>query len=214
MHNLEGAWVAFSRHDHAHTAHVVPAADHDHIALLELHMVQHLSIREVEADGVIRLDVRVWVAQGTAIVGDGIRGAPEALHHLFHAAQLVGRLLLHDFVQHKATLGVIEQAEVFLGLFDLHDVHESSGVEHVSADLAVDLDQALHDDHLALPVRQGVLQALPQHHDEWHALTQLVRAAGRPRSPAALQFVQHPVRGRKHALEMLFRSTSHAACVR
>eukprot|EP00928_Gymnodinium_smaydae_P060357 TRINITY_DN4399_c0_g1_i1.p1 TRINITY_DN4399_c0_g1~~TRINITY_DN4399_c0_g1_i1.p1 ORF type:complete len:116 (-),score=2.54 TRINITY_DN4399_c0_g1_i1:54-368(-) len=83
---------------------------------------------------------------------DRVRNALGPFLHLLDPAQLVGRLLLGHLVQHKATLGVVEEAEALLRLVDLNNVHEASGVEHVGADLAVDLNEALHDDHLALTV--------------------------------------------------------------
>eukprot|EP00429_Kryptoperidinium_foliaceum_P045229 CAMPEP_0176111996 /NCGR_PEP_ID=MMETSP0120_2-20121206/56243_1 /TAXON_ID=160619 /ORGANISM="Kryptoperidinium foliaceum, Strain CCMP 1326" /LENGTH=81 /DNA_ID=CAMNT_0017446219 /DNA_START=171 /DNA_END=413 /DNA_ORIENTATION=+ len=77
-----------------------------------------------------------------------VRRALRALEHLLHAAKLVGGLFLGNLVQREAALGVIQQAEVLLGLLDLDDIHEARRVEHVRPDLPVHLDQALHHDHL------------------------------------------------------------------
>ena len=41
---------------------------------------------------------------------------------------------------------------------------------------AVHLDEALHDNHLALSVGEGILQAIAQHDDERQALAELVGA--------------------------------------
>merc|ERR1719221_1801330 len=90
--------------------------------------------------------------------------------HLFNAAQFVGGFFSDNLVQREAPFGIVQQAEVLLRLVDLNDIHESCWVEHISACFAIDLDQALHHNHLALAVCQGVLEALPQEHDEWQAL--------------------------------------------
>lgn len=60
--------------------------------------------------------------------------------------------------------------------------HESSGVGHIGADLAVDLDEPLHADLLNLIPSQGILEAVPQEDDEGQALPQLVGTGGRTRS--------------------------------
>mmetsp|Transcript_58060 Transcript_58060/g.147305 ORF Transcript_58060/g.147305 Transcript_58060/m.147305 type:complete len:224 (-) Transcript_58060:7-678(-) len=197
--------------DDAHTAHVVPAADHHGVACIEFHVIQHLTRGDVDTHRVVDLHVRVGVAERAPIVSDGVRDALGTTVDLLHAAELVARLLLHDLVQHEALLGVVEQAEVLLRLLDLHDIHEASWVEHICAYLAIHLDQTLHHDHLHLAVGQGVLQALAEHHDERHALPHLVRARGWLRRPPALQLVQHPMRGRKHALQVLLRTARHGA---
>mmetsp|Transcript_29751 Transcript_29751/g.88351 ORF Transcript_29751/g.88351 Transcript_29751/m.88351 type:complete len:267 (+) Transcript_29751:42-842(+) len=207
--DLEGARVPLAVGDGAHTADVVTAADHHGVAGLEGREVQDLAGLEVHAHRVVDLDRRVRVAQRAAVVGDRVGGALGAAHELPHAAELVGGLLLDDLVDREAALGVVEQAEVLLGLLDLHDVHEARREEHVGAHLAVHLDEALHDDHLDLVVGQGVLQALAEHDDEGHALAHPVGARRRLRGPAALQLVQHPVAGREHALQVLLRSARH-----
>lgn len=56
-----------------------------------------------------------------------------------------------------AALGVVDEAEVLARLLEGDDVHEAGGVGGVGADLAVDLDEALHEDGPSLAVVQGVL---------------------------------------------------------
>ena len=73
-------------------------------------------------------------------------------------AELVLSLLSLDAVDGEATLGVVDETEVLAGLLDADDVHETSGVGRVGADLAVDLDQTLHEDRLGLTAVQGVLE--------------------------------------------------------
>ena len=63
--------------------------------------------------------------------------------------------------------------------------HEAGGVALVDTSLAVNLDEALHEDGGHLLVGERVLQAVAQEHRERHALAELVRTygcvwAGRP----------------------------------
>lgn len=72
-------------------------------------------------------------------------------------SKLVLCLLGLDTVDGEATLGVVDETEVLVGLLDGDDIHETSWVGYISADLAVDLDQTLHDNSLGLARVEGVL---------------------------------------------------------
>lgn len=78
--------------------------------------------------------------------------------HPLDLAELVLSLLASDAVDGETALGVVDKAEVLASLLDGDDIHEASRVGRVGADLAVDLDQALHDDGLHLATVEGVLQ--------------------------------------------------------
>ena len=75
-------------------------------------------------------------------------------------AELVLGLLGLDAVDGETALGVVDETEVLTSFLEGDDVHETSGVGRVSADLAVDLDQTLHQDGLDLTTVQGVLQTI------------------------------------------------------
>mmetsp|Transcript_59845 Transcript_59845/g.96879 ORF Transcript_59845/g.96879 Transcript_59845/m.96879 type:complete len:204 (-) Transcript_59845:72-683(-) len=195
--------------DGAHTPHVVAATDHDRVARLKFHEIQNLASGQIQSHCVVGLDLWVRVADGATIVGDAIWDALGPPLNLLDTAQLVAGLLLDDFVQHESALGIVEQPEVLLGLLDLHHIHEARWVEHVAANLAVNLDQPLHHDHLHLTVGQGILESLAKHDNQGHALAQLVRTGRRLGSPTALQLVEHPVLGGEHALQVLDDTARH-----
>lgn len=50
----------------------------------------------------------------------------------------------------KATLGVIDQAEILSSLVNADDIHETSRVGYVGSDLAINLNKMLHTDLLHL----------------------------------------------------------------
>lgn len=75
-------------------------------------------------------------------------------------AQLELGLLSLDTVDGETALGVVDETEVLAGLLEGDDVHEASRVGGVGADLAVNLDQALHHDGLGLAAVQGVLETV------------------------------------------------------
>lgn len=118
-------------------------------------------------------------------------------------AKLVLSLLRGDAVDGEAALGVVNEAEVLAGLLDGDDVHEPSGVGDVGADLAVDLDEALHHDGLGLTAVEGILQPVADEDDERHAVAKLVGTGRRLGSVGTGQLVQEPVRRRAEALLVL-----------
>jgi len=77
--------------------------------------------------------------------------------HALDFAQLVLGLLAGDAVDSETTLGVVDETEVLASLLNADNIHEASGVCGVSANLAVDLDQALHDNGLDFASIEGVL---------------------------------------------------------
>jgi hypothetical protein len=77
--------------------------------------------------------------------------------HPLDLAQLVLGLLVRDAVDGEAALGVVDEAEILARLLDANHVHEAGRVGGVGAHLAVDLDEALHDDGFGLAGVEGVL---------------------------------------------------------
>lgn len=118
-------------------------------------------------------------------------------------AELVFGLLGSDAVDGEAALGVVDETEVLASLLDGDDVHEAGGVGDVGADLAVDLDEALHHDGLGLTAVEGVLQPVADEDDEGHAVAELVGTGRRLGGIGSGQLVQEPVRGRAEALLVL-----------
>jgi len=75
-------------------------------------------------------------------------------------AQLVLRLLSGDAVDGETALGVVDETEVLASLLDGDDIHETSWVGSVGANLAVDLDKTLHDNGLGLAGVERILQSI------------------------------------------------------
>jgi hypothetical protein len=93
-------------------------------------------------------------------------------------AELVLCLLVCDAVDGEAALGVVDQAEVLAGLLDGDDVHQSRGEGGVGADLAVNLDEALHKDGIDLAGVERILQPVTEEDDERQRIAKLVRTGG------------------------------------
>jgi len=93
-------------------------------------------------------------------------------------AELVLCLLVCYPVDGEAALGVVDQTEVLASLLDGDDVHQSRGEGGVGADLAIDLDEALHEDGIDLTGVERILQAVAEEDDEREGVAELVRTGG------------------------------------
>lgn len=118
-------------------------------------------------------------------------------------AELELSLLSLDAVDGEAALGVVDETEVLAGLLEGDDVHEASGEGAVGADLAVNLDQTLHQDGLDLTTVQGVLETVADEDDQGKTVAQLVGTGGGLGRVGSGHLVQEPVRGRAKALLVL-----------
>jgi len=207
--NLERTRVTLTVHQSTDAANIVTLGGHDEVADFELQPVEDLAGIDIDADGVVGLDLRVREADGAAIVGTAERVALLADGDIVDSAQLVGGLFGGDVVDGESALGVPDETEILLGLVDGDDIHKTGREFHVGADLAVNLDEALHDNHLNLLVGQGVLEAVTQQDRERKALAKLVGTGGRARGPDTRKLVEHPVGWRVQALHMLLGTASH-----
>lgn len=122
VNNLEGTDVLLAALDDTNATGVATAGDHAQGADVELDEVGDLVGRNVNHDRVTLLDERIRVTDGAAIVQTNARHAlvPELL--ALHLAKLVLRLDGFDAVHDEATLVVVDQAEVFVALFNGDDV--------------------------------------------------------------------------------------------
>ena len=107
----------------------------------------------------------------------------------------------------ETALDVIYKTEELVGLLDGEHIHETGREAHVSADLAVDADQALRANFLGLRVGEGVLETISQEDNGRQALAHLVRAWARLWREHTGQFVQHPVLRRIQTFQMFSSST-------
>ena len=86
--------------------------------------------------------------------------------HSLDLAQLVFRLCSLNAMDSKTALGIVDKSEVLPSLVNRDHVHVASRVRGVSPDLAIDLDEALHDNLLDLAAIEGILETISDEDDE------------------------------------------------
>lgn len=206
--NVEAALVSLSVGDGADSAHVSTSGGHDDVTVLKLDERGDLAGGQVDLDGVVDLDEGIRVSDGSAVVGDEVGDSLLADLDSLDLTELVSSLLIGDSVDGKSALDVVDKSEVLTSLLELDDIHEASGEGGVGSDLAVDLDQSLHENGVDLSTVQGVLETVSQEDDERQRLSQLVGTGRRSGGVGAGQLVQHPVGGSCESLEMLLAGVS------
>ena len=122
VYNVEATNVLLAVHDDTSTAHVTTTSDHNDVSGIELHEIRDLALLKVEFDGVVDLDQRVRVTDGSAIVGDDVRNTLGAKRDLLDLKEFVGSLLRGDAVDGETALDIVEEAEVLAGLLDRDNV--------------------------------------------------------------------------------------------
>ena len=194
MDNVEATNVLLTVYNDTSTTHVTTTSDHDDVAGIELDKVNDLARLNVELDGVVDLDQGVGVTDGAAVVGDNVWDTLGANTSLADLEELVGSLLRSDAVDGEAALDVVQETEVLARLLDGDDIYttdtckphfrieicalrtlKASGVGWVGADLAVDLDEALHDNREDFLAGQSVLQPVTEENGEREGFPELVR---------------------------------------
>jgi hypothetical protein len=179
VNNVETAEVPLLVDDDTGPPHVTTAGDHADVSGLELDVVDDLVLDKVKLDRVVDLDGRVGVTDGAAVVGDDVGDALGAELVLADLEELEGGLLGGDAVDGESALDVVEETEVLARTLNRDNVHETSGVGLVGADLAVDLDEARLQDRGDLLAGEGVLETVAEEDGEGERLPELVRTGGR-----------------------------------
>ena len=126
VHDFKAPHVLFAALDDTNATGVTATSDHAQGADVELDRFRNLVRGNVNQHGIVLLDHGIRVTNGAAVVQADARHTlvPELL--ALDLAQLVLRFNSLDAVDDEATLVIVDQTEVFVGLFDRHDICETS----------------------------------------------------------------------------------------
>lgn len=188
--------MALTMSNNTNTTHVATTNDHGDHTSVELDEVGDFSGAEIDLDGVVDLDCGIRVSDTInpsafhnvsnhslvqRLIGAGDLRASIMRNQVWDStlanlnsldlAEFVFCLGLFNAVHREATLGIVDQTEVLASLVDRDDIHEASGIGMISSNLAVDLDQALHEDGSGLAAVQGILEAVTNEDNQRQAVT-------------------------------------------
>merc|ERR1712014_471624 len=97
------------------------------------------------------------------------------------------------WVSDESAFGVIDESEVFVGLFDSDDIHVSSWVFHVGSHFSVNFDHSSLEDFLALVTGKSVVESVSDKDSQWHAFSKFVWTGVWSMSKDSTSFWEHPV---------------------
>ena len=162
VNNVEATDVLLTVRDDTATTPVTATGDEDEVAGIELDEVGDLALLKVETNSVVDLDEGIGVTDGATVVGDDMGDTLATNSDLADLEELVGRLLRSDAVDRETTLDVVKKAEVFVGLVNRNNVHETCRVCLIRADLSIDFDKALFHDLRYFSSIQSVLKPIAE----------------------------------------------------
>lgn len=224
VNNIERSLVSLSVRNDTDSALVTTSGDGTHLTDLESEGICDLSRGDIEFNRVIDLDFRVWVTDGPTLSKSEKDWAPMRIFtivsncigyslltelNFLDLEQFVRCLLGRDSVNGETSLDIVQQPEVFAGLFDRDDILESGGVRRVCSDFSIDSDESLHENSFDFSAVQRVLQSIPQEDNEWQTFAKLMRTCRRSWCVSSTKFVEQPMRRGRKTFQMLLRSTRH-----
>merc|ERR1712014_246091 len=112
------------------------------------------------------------------------------------------------WVSDESAVGVINESEVFVGLFDSDDIHVSSRVFHVGSHFSVNFDHSSLEDFLARVTGKGIVESVSDEDSQWHAFSKFVWTGVWSMSKDSTSFWEHPVVWSGQGFKMFLWSTS------
>ena len=146
MHDVKSTDMLLSMDNYTSTTHVAPTSNHNNISGIKFHEVNDFSLLQIKLDRVIHFDKWIGISDSSAIVSDNVWYTTCTKGNLLHFAKLVRCLLGGDAMDRETTLDVVKKTEVFVGLVNRNNVHETCRVCLIRADLSIDFDKALFHD--------------------------------------------------------------------
>lgn len=176
MDDLVGTWVVLNVHEGTNTTDIVSSSDEDLGAILEFDNSVNLARAEVKLHSVVLLDVWVWVADGSSVVGHNVWDFVLSELLLLNLKELEVCFSGVDFNWLEASLDVIKDTEVLVGLWDLEHVHQAEWETWVSSCSVVNFDigTSVSADLDRLLAGESVSKSGAEQDCQWDALSELV----------------------------------------
>jgi len=160
VNDVETSMMLFTVSNDTNSTHVTTTSDKGQVTAVEFDKVSDLARFNIEFNSVVDFDERVGVTDGTTIVGGDSGDSLGSNFDFLDLEELVFSFISGNSVDGESTFYVVDETEVFTGLFHGDNVHKTRGVGGVSADFSVNLNKTLHKDRLNFLVVEGILQSV------------------------------------------------------
>lgn len=194
MADIERTLMLFDVLDDTDSTDVVTVLDVTDVTGFQVRESFNLVVGEVVLEGITDLDFRVGESDGSGVVGNDVGDLVGTNSLSGDLQEFVLSFFLVEGLEDESTLGVVEDSEGLVGLFDSDDVHKTSGETLVSSDLVVNQDVLflIVEDEGNISTVQGVVKSFLEQDGERETFSKLVRTLRRSGSPSTTQLVKHP----------------------
>jgi len=209
--DIETAQMSISGGEDSDSSDIVSLKGVDEVASFELDNVEDLAGFDIQLDGVMSIDIRVGISDGSAVVGNNVGDSVGAHFLSLDLAELEFGFLRLYGSQDELALDVVEDSEIFTGLLEGDDVHETSGESFVSSDLSINEDVAflvVHD-HLGFSAIQSVFKSVLDDKGERNGFSELVGTLRRSDCLVTTSLIQQPALRSGDSLQMLLGTSCH-----
>jgi len=209
VNNFEGTNVLLTTDDNTDTASVTTTSGHAKVTNFKANEFLDLTSSKINLDGIVHIDLRIRIADGTAVVGHKVRNTTVSHGKLGNTAKLEFGLLRSDAVDNKTTLLIIEDTEVLTSLIKSNNIHETSRITRIGANLTINLHKTLKSNVHNLTTSKSVLETVTKKEDERKALTKLVWTSSGAHGVCTTEFIKHPVLWGCDTLKVLLWAANH-----
>lgn len=116
VNDLIGTWVVLNVHENTNTTDIVSTLNENLSSILEFNNSINLTSLKVILDSVVLLDVWVWVADGSSVMGHNVRDFVLSNLLLLDLQKLEFCLSGIDADWLEASLDIIKDTEILIGL--------------------------------------------------------------------------------------------------
>ena len=134
--DIVGTEMSFDGGDDTNSSNIVSSSEDGGGSVDELDNTVNFFGTEVVLDGVSDLNVWVWESDGSSVMGDNVWDLVLSNSLLDNLAELETSFLGINSVWVELSFGVEEDSEVFVGLVDSDNVHDTEWESEVLSDLS------------------------------------------------------------------------------
>jgi hypothetical protein len=126
MDDVETTNMLLLVHNDTSTTHVTSTSNDYDVTRVEFHEVDNFVLFNVELNGVVDLNERVGVTDGSAVMCNNVRNSTSTDSDTANLEELVGGLFRSDPMDGEPTLDIVEETEVFTRFFDRDDIYRGN----------------------------------------------------------------------------------------
>jgi len=140
VNDIERTGMLFDVGDDTNPTDIVTTYDVRYITHFEFGEIGDFILNQVVLDGIVDLDFRVGESDGSSIMGYDVRDPVGSQSLLNDLTELELSFFFLQGSKDETSLGVIENSEFLVGLFNGDNVHNTGGESDITSGLVINLN--------------------------------------------------------------------------